>query len=67
MPLAQLADPWQKMPVGGTAGEDAHHDPEDTTGDDDSMPACTLSLEVVDLMSSLTSQRRFARSAHCNL
>lgn len=21
MPLAQLADPWQKMPVGGTAGE----------------------------------------------
>lgn len=21
MPLAQLADPWQKMPVGGTTGE----------------------------------------------
>lgn len=21
MPLAQLADPWQKMPLGGTAGE----------------------------------------------
>ncbi|MEQ2167100.1 hypothetical protein GOODEAATRI_000690, partial [Goodea atripinnis] len=85
MPLAQLADPWQKMPVGGTAGEslepktalpllppttldkhreveplpshdsgrayicesDAHHDPEDTTGDDDSMPACTVSPPVV--------------------
>lgn len=21
MPLAQLADPWQKMPMGGTPGE----------------------------------------------
>lgn len=21
MPLAQLADPWQKMPMGGTSGE----------------------------------------------
>ncbi|XP_060950023.1 ribosomal protein S6 kinase alpha-3 isoform X2 [Limanda limanda] len=40
MPLAQLADPWQKMAVGGTAGEDAHHDPEDSAGDDDSMPPC---------------------------
>lgn len=24
MPLAQLADPWQKMPVGGTTGEVRH-------------------------------------------
>ncbi|CAF92611.1 unnamed protein product [Tetraodon nigroviridis] len=41
MPLAQLADPWQKMPVGGTPGEDVHHDPEDSVGEDDSAPACT--------------------------
>ncbi|TKS87352.1 Ribosomal protein S6 kinase alpha-3 [Collichthys lucidus] len=41
MPLAQLADPWQKMPLGGPHGEDAHHhDPEDSVGEDDSMPVC---------------------------
>ncbi|KAF3836417.1 hypothetical protein F7725_028975 [Dissostichus mawsoni] len=52
MPLAQLADPWQKMPLGGTQGEvrhffkhlvtltGSHHDPEDSIGDDDSMPDC---------------------------
>lgn len=25
MPLAQLADPWQKMPVEGTSGEVSPH------------------------------------------
>ncbi|XP_069368490.1 ribosomal protein S6 kinase alpha-3 isoform X5 [Paralichthys olivaceus] len=49
MPLAQLADPWQKMPVGGAAGEDAHHDPEDSAGDDDSMPACTDDVHIKEI------------------
>ncbi|TNM96110.1 hypothetical protein fugu_015771 [Takifugu bimaculatus] len=38
MPLAQLADPWQKMPMGRTSGEDVNHDPEDSVGEDDSAP-----------------------------
>ncbi|XP_034427603.1 ribosomal protein S6 kinase alpha-3 isoform X2 [Hippoglossus hippoglossus] len=49
MPLAQLADPWQKMAVGGTAGEDAHHDPEDSAGDDDSMPPCTDDVHINEI------------------
>uniref|UniRef100_A0AAQ5YWN0 non-specific serine/threonine protein kinase n=1 Tax=Amphiprion ocellaris TaxID=80972 RepID=A0AAQ5YWN0_AMPOC len=49
MPLAQLADPWQKMPVGGTAGEDAHQDPEDSVGDDDSMPPCTDDVPIKEI------------------
>ncbi|KAM9774767.1 ribosomal protein S6 kinase alpha-3 [Syngnathus typhle] len=35
MPLAQLVDPWQKMPLGGTTGEDAHNDLDDSVGEDD--------------------------------
>uniref|UniRef100_A0A7N6A4J8 Ribosomal protein S6 kinase n=1 Tax=Anabas testudineus TaxID=64144 RepID=A0A7N6A4J8_ANATE len=49
MPLAQLADPWQKMPVGGTTGEDAHHDPEDSVGEDDSMPVCTDDVPIKEI------------------
>ncbi|XP_062235260.1 ribosomal protein S6 kinase alpha-3 isoform X2 [Platichthys flesus] len=49
MPLAQLADPWQKMAVGGTAGEDAHHDPEDSAGDDDSIPPCTDDVHINEI------------------
>ncbi|XP_022623442.1 ribosomal protein S6 kinase alpha-3 isoform X1 [Seriola dumerili] len=49
MPLAQLADPWQKMPLGGTAGEDAHHDPEDSTGEDDAMPACADDVPIKEI------------------
>ncbi|XP_029384607.1 ribosomal protein S6 kinase alpha-3 isoform X2 [Echeneis naucrates] len=49
MPLAQLADPWQKMPLAGTAGEDAHHDPEDSVGEDDSMPACAEDVPIKEI------------------
>ncbi|KAL7373337.1 hypothetical protein ABVT39_004105 [Epinephelus coioides] len=49
MPLAQLADPWQKMPLGGTVGEDAQQDPEDSVGDDDSMPACTDDVPIKEI------------------
>ncbi|KAK5849799.1 hypothetical protein PBY51_014104 [Eleginops maclovinus] len=49
MPLAQLADPWQKMPLGGTQGEDVHHDPEDSIGDDDSMPVCTDDVPIKEI------------------
>ncbi|XP_054606967.1 ribosomal protein S6 kinase alpha-3 isoform X7 [Nothobranchius furzeri] len=41
MPLAQLADPWRKMPVGGAAGEVSHHELGDSVGEDDTMSSCT--------------------------
>ncbi|XP_010787023.1 ribosomal protein S6 kinase alpha-3-like [Notothenia coriiceps] len=49
MPLAQLGDPWQKMPLGGTQGEDPHHDPEDSIGDDDSMPVCVDDVPIKEI------------------
>uniref|UniRef100_A0A1A7Y098 Protein kinase, cAMP-dependent, catalytic, beta a n=1 Tax=Iconisemion striatum TaxID=60296 RepID=A0A1A7Y098_9TELE len=39
MPLAQLADPWRKMPVGGAAGEVSHHELGDSVGED-TVPSC---------------------------
>ncbi|XP_061777340.1 ribosomal protein S6 kinase alpha-3 isoform X3 [Nerophis ophidion] len=49
MPLAQLADPWQKMPLGGTPGEDAHNDLEDSVGDDDAALPCADDVPIKEI------------------
>ncbi|XP_067108392.1 ribosomal protein S6 kinase alpha-3 isoform X1 [Osmerus mordax] len=48
MPLAQLADPWQKMAL-GRASEDAHrHVLEDSVGEDDSL-SCNEEVAVKEI------------------
>ncbi|XP_037550127.1 ribosomal protein S6 kinase alpha-3 isoform X2 [Nematolebias whitei] len=49
MPLAQLVDPWRKVPVGGTSGEDAHQDHEDSMIEDDSMPVCADDVPIKEI------------------
>ncbi|KAG7264959.1 hypothetical protein CRUP_034277 [Coryphaenoides rupestris] len=49
MPLAQLADPWQKMALGKVVSEDTHHVLEDSVGDDDSVPACTEDFPMKEI------------------
>uniref|UniRef100_A0A4W4FV42 non-specific serine/threonine protein kinase n=1 Tax=Electrophorus electricus TaxID=8005 RepID=A0A4W4FV42_ELEEL len=48
MPLAQLADPWQKMAIGSATSEDTHHDLEDSVGDDDGL-SCQDDVPVKEI------------------